>query len=286
MLNLQLRDLPGLQVFAFRCLVASILLALFAIRARPLLTPGTILRSTALGVFLIAAPVVLLTQAPNISPGLAILLFAMTPLLAAVAENVVNANHGELTGAPYMLGGLLGIAFLVRGTLSFSASQGLSVAYIALAVLAVALSMVKAKQWLRGENLPATIAIQLLAAAVTTGLFSLHQDGATFAGWQRSSFFWLLMLSMISSALAYVLFYRLLAEYRASQLSALQWIIPVISLSETAAYIHHLPAWDSLAGGAVALICAILLLRSQVSGTTGPPSLINTSDNPPVGTMI
>ena len=259
-----LADLPRLEVFSLRCLIGAITLLPLVIRSRTALTAGFLRSNILLGITLIAAPVVLSSEATTISPGLAVLLFAMTPIIAGIAE-------GGLDKPVLLLGGLLGIAFLVRGTLSFSAIQGLSILWILLAVFSTAISMVKARQSLDRLRIPASIVVQLTTAALVTLLYALGRGAGsldwTFTGVDLSTIAWIIVLGICASATAYVLFYRALATYQASQVATLQWLIPVVSFAGTTVMFHHLPSWDLAAGAALALFCAGLLLRDH----TGSP---------------
>jgi drug/metabolite transporter (DMT)-like permease len=255
LLSSELSDQPRLRVVALRCLVAALVLLPFAIRERHKYLPVLIVQNGLLGIGIIAGPVILSALAPDISAGLAVLLFAATPLVVTLFE-----NRSGIPGAPYLLGGLLGIAFLVRGALSFSSTQGLSILWVAMAVVLVAGSLVKARVWLRNQSLPAALTVQMVSAAATIGIDSLFRE-STSSAWTFREAAALVLLGLTGSAAAYLIFYRLLRYYRASQISAVQWLIPVVGVTETAIWLRHLPAWDSVAGGALAVACGVLLLR-------------------------
>ena len=256
----QLTDLPRLEVFFLRCLIGAIALMPFVMRSRTAFTAAFLRSNILLGIALIAAPVVLSSEATTISPGLAVLLFAMTPIIAGIAE-------GGLDRPVLLLGGLLGIAFLVRGTLSFSATQGLSVLWILLAVFSTAISMVKARQHLDPKAIPASVAIQLATASASILLYALVRNAGSMdwvvSGLDPTVILWMIVLGVGASAVAYVLFYRALAHYQASQMATLQWLIPVVSFAETTIQFRHLPSWDTAAGAVLALACVVLILRSS-----------------------
>lgn len=258
LINRQLIDLPRLEVFTLRCLIGA--LALLPLAWRPLRsTPASFLRwNILLGITLIAAPVALTSEATTISPGLAVLLFAITPLVAGVLE-------GGLSSPVLLLGGLLGIGFTVRGTLSFSASQGLSILWTLLAVFSIAWSLVKARQHLDRARIPAAIIIQLLTASLFTCLYTLLRSRGsidwTLSALDLSTIAWIAALGIAASAIAYLLLYRALAQAQASQVATLQWLIPVVSFAGTTLLFRHLPSWDTAAGAGLALVCAMLMLR-------------------------
>ena len=178
------------------------------------------------------------------------------PLIATLFES------SGLTGAPYLLGGLLGVCFLVRGSLSFSSSQGLSILWSTLAVFSVAASMVKSREWLQGQNLSRAILVQMLSAAATIGVYSFIREDST-GPWSAGQVAIIAVLAIFGSAVAYTLLYILLSGFRASQVAVLQWLTPVVGVGEAAVWLHHLPTWEKAGSAALIVVCAVLLLRMK-----------------------
>jgi drug/metabolite transporter (DMT)-like permease len=266
--NMQLSDLPHLRVIAVRCLIAAMVLLPFALPKRPDQPKLDYGRNALLGIGLIAAPVLLSSLATNISSGLAVVLFAAMPLIATLFES------SGLTGAPYLLGGLLGVCFLVRSSLSFSSTQGFSILWSTLAVFSVAASMVKGREWLQGQNLPRAILVQMLSAAATIGTYSLIREDST-GPWSISQISTVVTLAISGSAVAYMLFYSLLRGFRASQIAILQWLTPVVGVGEAAIWLRHFPSWEKAASAVAIVVCAVLLLRMKPDDPTEAPQGIS-----------
>ena len=260
--NMQLSELPHLRVFAVRCVFAGIVLLPFALQKTARLKPVAYGRNIFLGLGLLAIPVLCSALATNISSGLAVVLFAAVPLIATLIE-----GGSGIAGAPYLIGGLLGIAFLVRNSLSFSSSQGLSLLWVFLSVVCIAVSMVKARQWLPGQNMRGALAVQMLSAAATIGVYSFLREEST-GPWTLSQMIIVAALGILWSAIAYLIFYALLGPLRASQVAVMQWLTPVVGVIEAAVWLRHLPEWGKAAGAALAVICAVLMLRMPADASS------------------
>lgn len=246
-------DLPHFQVLALRCLIAAVVLTPWLRGNRPV----PIRFSALLGVVVIVLPASLLAMRADISAGMVVLLFATMPMIASIAEEGSGLSH-----ATALLGGLAGTAFLVRGGLSLSLSQVVPVLLLLLVLIGISLALVRAKQALFAVNIPASVAIQMFTAAIVYGLLSLFSERGSSARWTSSAIASVLILGMVCNGLAYICFYGLIRQIRVSQAATVQWLIPIVSVAGTALWLRHLPAWDSVLGGASALICVIALLRS------------------------
>jgi drug/metabolite transporter (DMT)-like permease len=261
-----LSGLPPFRVLSLRCFIAAIALIPWAIPRRtrdgnrsPSFLP--LFPNILLGLVLIALPAIYLAGRSDLSPGLAVLLFATIPLVAAMLE-----SSSGLNGAPALLGGLAGIAFLVRGSLSSSTSQALSLLGLTLIVVIVAALLVRAKTWLTAASVPASVMVQMLTAGIAFALYSLLFEHMPAVPWTGAQIAVVLSLGVLGSAVAYCLFYSALREVKASQVSAVQWLIPAVGIAETALLFRHLPEWGSLAGGLLAIGSAITLLYASTQG--------------------
>lgn len=254
-----LTGLPPFRVLALRYFIAAIVLIPWAIprRKRPALSIP-LLPNILLGTVLIALPTIYLANRSDLSPGLVVLIFATIPLIASMLE-----SSSGLTGAPALLGGLAGTAFLVRGSLSSSTSQALSLIGLALIVVAIAAVLVRARVMLAIGNLPASVMVQVLTAGILSALYSLLFEHLPPAAWTGAQIAVVVILGVFGSAAAYCLFYSALQDLKASQISVVQWLIPAVGIAETALWFRHLPEWASLAGGLLAIGCAVTLLYAS-----------------------
>ncbi len=269
-----LAGIPRFRVLGIRFMIASAMFVPFALRERNLAwakLSGILAWNICLAAAIMVFPAVFLDIQTGISPGLAAIIFAMLPILASVFEGA-----GGLSDSPTLLGGLAGTAFLVRGGLSLGVSQTVPALCLLLIVMAQALTLVFAKSWLRHEQLRTSLLIQMLSAsAIFFGYSAWHGRGS--APWTITSTVAVISLGLFGSAIAYFLFYSCLLEENAVSVSVIQWLLPVVGISETSLVFHHLPPWDAVAGGLLAIACVLITLRSGAD-TDRPLTLRITDD--------
>ena len=220
-----------------------------------------------LGLCVIALPTIYLANRSDLSPGLVVLLFATIPLMASMLE-----SRSGLTGAPALLGGLAGTAFLVRGSLSSSTSQAISLGGLVLIVVAIATVLVRAGKSLASANPPssvlASVMVQMLTAGIVFAFYSLMFEHLQPVAWAGAQIAVVVILGAFGSAGAYCLFYVALRDLKVSQVSVVQWLIPAVGILETAILFKHLPEWGSLAGGMLSIGSAVVLLYAAKQGDT------------------
>ena len=261
-----LSGLPPFRVLALRYFVAAIVLIpwVFPRRHQASSAEGfsiPLLPNVILGTVLIALPAMYLANRSDMSPGLVVLLFATVPLAASMFE-----SSSGLMGAPALLGGLAGTAFLVRGSLSSSSSQALSLVGMTLIVVAIAAMLVRARKWLASAHTGASVMVQMLTAGCLFAFYSLIFEHAPAIAWTGGQMASVVVLGIFGSAAAYCLLYASLRELRASQVAVVQWLIPAVGIVETACWFRHLPEWGSLAGGLLAIGSAIAILQAPKQG--------------------
>jgi drug/metabolite transporter (DMT)-like permease len=261
LLDQWVNGIPRFRLLAIRSLVAAFVLVPVTFRPGKPSNHIPIYKSVLLGVVVNIVPILFLANCTDLSPGLVVVLFAILPLMTSVIEE----GRG-LASAPILIGGLGGTAFLVRGGLSFSLSQTVPVLILLLILIAVAAVLVRAKQWMSITNIPAAVMIQMFTAAAVFGSYSFLREGTPVSRLALSTGLATLALGILASALAHCGFYWLLANTDPSQAAAVQWLVPVVGLIESAILLRHLPPWDSLLGGIVSVSSAILMFRSPIQG--------------------
>ena len=263
-----LSGLPPFRVLALRYFIAAIVLIPWAFpRRRRQAFSIPLLPNVLLGTVLIALPTIYLANRSDLSPGLVVLLFATIPLIASMLE-----SSSGLTGAPALLGGLAGTAFLVRGSLSSSTSQAISLGGSVLIVVAIATVLVRAGKSLASANppssVPASVMVQMLTAGIVFAFYSLMFEHLQPVAWAGAQIAVVVILGAFGSAGAYCLFYVALRDLKVSQVSVVQWLIPAVGILETAILFRHLPEWGSLAGGMLSIGSAVVLLYAAKQGDT------------------
>ncbi len=101
----------------------------------------------------------------------------------------------------------------------------------------------------------------LVAAVIQSALMPL-------VGWQRPSFTWsvsasILILGVFGTGLAYVLYYRLIADIGATGASSVNYLVPFLSLIISALTLGESISWNVPLGGVV-IVVSILIAENQL----------------------
>ena len=243
-------DLP-LQSLAIRQAFAAVLLLAVSILQRRAMPDGRLLLLSAIsGATALSIPAILIVYASErISPGLLILVLAMTPLIAALVE---GRARGTLLGA--LTGGIAGTALLVSQALSFSAAQWLGgVAALASATL-VAGSLVLIKRRLLSIGPVAMSAIQFCASALLLWIVSLATEGPVSVSLTSREWVATISLAMVGSAIAWPVYCVALRDLEPFQLSSSQWVGTLTGLVEGFAVVRGEISWRTISGAAILVL--------------------------------
>jgi drug/metabolite transporter (DMT)-like permease len=238
------RELPPVTLVLARVALAAIALHL-VVRATGHRLPTAAAswrRFAAMGLLNNVLPFTLIVWAQTRIPGgLASILNATTPLWGVLLAHFL-AGDERLTPARLagVLAGLAGVAALVGpGALAggLDASHLAAEAAVLLAALLYALSGVYARRF-RGLPAPVTAAGQLTAAALMLLPLALLVDRPwTLPAPGAATWAAVAALALLSTALAYVLFFRILATAGATNLLLVTLLIPVSALLLGAAFL-------------------------------------------------
>ena len=252
-----------------RYAMASIMLgAIILVRRTPFPALRLMVISALTGISFAAVPVLLIGWASQrVSPGLLVVILAMTPLLAALMEG--RASGGLLVP---LVGGVAGTALLASQGLSFTLTQLMGAA----AVLAVAALIAASVLWVKRElaDVPVVLlaALQLASAAVCVALWSLITEGRSGFIWSGSLVRSEAVLAIAGSALALPLYYWLLRRMESFQLTASQWLVTVVGVSEGLMLVREAPGWRLLVGGGI-LLASLGSLLGASPGREEPVTL-------------
>ncbi len=168
----------------------------------------------------------------EVASGLAAILNATTPLFTVLVANVFTddekMNAGKLAGVVL---GLAGVAALI----GFEALQGLGLAVLAqIACLAAAVLYAVSGVWarrFRGDPPIVTAGAQLLTSTVMMLPIVLLADRPWELAMPSAAALGAVVgLALVSTALAYVIFFRILATAGATNLLLVTFLIPVTAL--------------------------------------------------------
>jgi drug/metabolite transporter (DMT)-like permease len=252
-------EMAPLRSLAIRCAVAALILGGVIAVVRIRLPRRRQLLATAVsGVTFAALPAILAVWArERISPGLLVVVLAMTPLIAALLE-----GRAEGVWLAALLGGVGGTALLASQALSFSLSQWSGVAAVLLAAVFVAGSIVYIKRQLSDVRPIVIAGIQLASAGSCVALASLVVEGRSDLAWSPRSAILEFSLAILGGALAYPIYYWVLSRMESYQLTSWQWVATVAGVAEGLILVHAAPSWRILAGAATILLSLVVLLKT------------------------
>jgi drug/metabolite transporter (DMT)-like permease len=265
-IRLAVDDLGVVGVADGRLLLAAATLALLLIPAGRLARPrAPARRYLLLGAVNAAAPFTLIALAETrIDASLAAIINASTPLFSAlVGAGVGDERITRRRGAGLVLG-MTGVGLVVglahhTVDLAFVGAAGCSV----LAALCYALGGTYAKHALAGEP-PNTLALgqQLAAGALLLPALALSPPPHPGAGGALAA---LAALAVLCTALAYLLYFRLVAEVGPTSTLTVTFLVPVFGVLWAALFLGEHVTVGTLAGGVL-----ILLSVSLVTGAGLP----------------
>jgi len=243
-------DMPPLRALALRYTTAALVLGGVIATFRIALPTRRQLIVTALtGMTFAALPAILTVWATErISPGLLVVILAMTPLIAALLE-----GRAEGAWLEPLVGGVGGTALLASQGLSFAATQWAGATAALLAATLIAGSVVYLKRELSEVRPLVIAAIQLATAAICVALASFAIEGPFALVWSRNSVVPETSLALLGNALAYPLYYWLLRQQESFEVTASQWLVTTVGIAESLILVRERPSWRILAGVAIVL---------------------------------
>jgi drug/metabolite transporter (DMT)-like permease len=166
-----------------------------------------------------------------IPSGLAAILNATTPLFTVAVMAVAGEEKLILRRVVGVITGLVGVAILRGGDFGFAGGQGLGIALCLMAALSYGISALIARRALSEQPPLATATFQLMASslmmAVVAGIFERP--------WQlpmpsAATWFAVVGLAALSTALAYIVFFRILQRSGATNVMLVTLLVPVTAI--------------------------------------------------------
>jgi drug/metabolite transporter (DMT)-like permease len=94
-------------------------------------------------------------------------------------------------------------------------------------------------------------------------LASLVVERGQPAQWSQSALGSLIFLSAVAGAPAYATYFWLLQHREAYQVATLEWMEPVVAISETAFFLRQSLSFSMIAGSLVTLVCLLLVMQAR-----------------------
>ncbi len=246
-------------------LASLVLVPVLALRGGMKLWFDNWLRIAIVGVFLSALPFCLIAWATlSLSAGVASVLNATTPLMTALWAVPLA---GERLSAQRVAGlglGLAGVAVLMLGRgAAFSAASWWPVLAMLGATACYGWSGHMARRWLPGLPSLVTATGSLFSGAVLVlplALLSWPKAPAPAAVWWS-----VVLLALGSTAVAYLIFYRLIDRLGATRASAVTYLVPVFGVMWGAMWLAE-PLTPTMLAGAGLILGGVVLLGWKRGG--------------------
>ena len=187
--------------------------------------------------------------------GIAGVLIGATPLLTlTIAYAALAAERATARKLIGLLVGFAGIVLVVAPWRDAGGSLGGEIACFGAAV-SYAISFVYVRKFLSPRGLAplALAAGQLFVAVVLQGLVSPllawgtpHATGRVVLS--------IVLLGVLSTGLAYVLYFRLIGDVGATTASAVNYVVPIAAVLVAAAFLGEAVTWNIVAGGVTVLL--------------------------------
>jgi drug/metabolite transporter (DMT)-like permease len=211
------------------------------------------------GLFMSAMPAVLFGYAQqHVTSALAAILNASTPIFTVIA--ILIAFRAEKPKPEVLVGlavGLLGV-FVVLGIWNgFGENEPLAIGALILAVTCYGIGSPFLRKYVEPLNLKPEAAVfgQVITSAIT--LFPFYLTGALFVGpLGFSSVASMLALGILGTGLAYVMYYRLLAQVGSAIGSAVTYMSPIVGVILGVLLLGEQITWNEPIGAAVILFGA------------------------------
>jgi drug/metabolite transporter (DMT)-like permease len=270
-IKIMVRDIPPLTMVAGRVLIAALALnAVMRLRGEKLPRDSAVWRSfLVMGLINNVIPFTLIVYGETrISSGLASILNATTPIFTLLIAHLSTANEklsgGKLIGVTF---GFCGVAMLI-GPAAFSTAKGsglLGEISCLLAAVSYAFAATYGRRFFKLA--PLTIATgQISASALTLLPLALVLDRPwTLAPPAPASWLALLAIALLSTAFAYLLYFRILAAAGATNVLLVTFLVPISALLLGCTILG-----ERLAGAAVIGMLSIGIGLAAIDGRLAP----------------
>jgi drug/metabolite transporter (DMT)-like permease len=147
-----------------------------------------------------------------------------------------------------LIGGVGGIALVLSSGLSLNLTQLPPIFAVLSSAVLIGGSYVYTKKRLLGVCPVAMAAIQFVTAFMGLACVSLLIEGRSDWIWTRQSLLWDAILASFGNALAFPLYYFLLQRFESFQLTSAQWVVTLVSVTESLIILRQRPSWEILVG--------------------------------------
>jgi len=265
-IRLLVLDVPPFRAAAIRFVLAAVILLgiSFARFEKLRLSTKQWHALVMLGVAMMGLPYGLLFWAEyRISSSLTAVLFSSVPLVVALFTPLMTQAQVPRRAVFAMLIAMGGIATLFYSQLSMSAYFLLGGAAVIGAVVSSSWASVFAKRELVGVNPLLGTAIQFCVGAVVLFAASQALERDQPSDWHLKSVLALVFLTIFGSIVAFSVYYWLLGEMHAYQLSTINLVVPIMAMAEGALLLRERVPLLMMGAGALVLVGVATVLRAE-----------------------
>jgi len=261
--------LGALPTAFFRTLLASLgLVGILLLMRQRFDFKGKTVSLVFLGAITSGLPFFMYGFAAKILPaGYSAILNATTPLMGVVIGALFFSEHLTASKAAGVLVGLGGVALLTQaGPVAISTSVLLAIGACLISTACYGLGGFLARRWITDkgglDSKLVALGSQAGAAAVllpVVGVDWMLQPSISWGG----PLIWIYMaiLALICTALAYILYFRLLADIGPIRSSTVTFLIPIFGVLWGALFLDEQFSWAHISGGMVIGLAVWLVLR-------------------------
>jgi drug/metabolite transporter (DMT)-like permease len=262
-IRIAVTQVPPLEVAAVRFILAGLILLPFVYWRRMAFPRGRALRVTfILGLVMIGVQYALVFSAERyISSGLTAILYACTPLVVGVISPRILGRPVPRAALTAMLVGVGGLLLVLRSIVSTAPAQIIAALVMLLAMLISSTCSVYASRELREVSAVAAVAVQFLCGGIILAVLSVLFERGQPAAWTPSAYGALLFLIFGGSIAGFSLYYWLLKTVEPYRVVTVQFIIPLIAVSEGTVFLKETIPFLELCGALLVLSAVILVLR-------------------------
>lgn len=197
-----------------------------------------------------------------VSPGLATVIANTQPLIAAVlAWRFLNENLST-TQRWGLLAGFGGIVLIGAPGVSGAGSQFLGFVFILSGAVGIAVSNVVLKRLAGRVDIVRAMGWQLLIGAIPLAMIATFGEDTSSIVWSWRFVAALVVLSVLGTSAAFVLWFTLLSRWNLSQLNAFTFLTPIFGLIMGVAFFAEQLHALELAGTALSLLGIYAVSRS------------------------
>jgi len=217
-----------------------------------------------LGITMMGLPYGLLFWAEfRISSSMTAVLFSTCPLFVALFTPLMTRLSVPRRAVFAMLVGLGGMATLFYTELSLSKYLLLGGIAVIGAVISSSWASVFAKREIGGVNPLLGTAVQFCVGAVVLCIVSLVTETGRSSDWNSTSILALGFLTVFGSVITFSMYYWLLGNMQAYQLSTINLVVPVVAMAEGALLLRERLPVLMVGACALVLVSVAIVLRAE-----------------------